>query len=358
MVGGPSVAPARADPSPGGDPADVRSGGSPAANGANPVAPQPTGNCGQWRRLRLNRDDRSGSSPLGGRSTAVTRSGEPASGEAEWRREPAPGTFQGRRTKPDRPWPPAQGGRKAERTEPIEPERTELHLVDGDAGHARSMTTAVPTAACRHHIRIAGPGTPATCWPPPIPSPTTKALSGLARQGPTQVLEPLPYRSNLDFHDPTCVVVDPARPTPTRSSCSPNAAAPTSRGCSAGFRDPVVAERLGAVYQLVFNEGANVAVVTNHGQIIDIALVGGAADRRHAGRTHLRVLGEQIEVDDLAERFNVPGQPHGHHPHGVQRARPCRCCRSAPGRSCRCPRPTARRRSKLEPPPWPGPTTS
>lgn len=133
-----------------------------------------------------------------------------------------------------------------------------------------------------------------------------KALSGLARQGHSTLLEPLAYTPSLEFHDPSCVVIDP-RPAGTDTiELYANAAYPDFPWLLERFRDPVVAERLDAVYQLVFNEGCNVAVVTNHGQIIDIALVGGAMIDAMCtvGRTY-GVLGETIEVGDLAQRFNV-----------------------------------------------------
>lgn len=133
-----------------------------------------------------------------------------------------------------------------------------------------------------------------------------KVLSSLARQGHSSLLEPLAYSPALEFHDPTCVVVEPQPAGTDTIELYANAAYPNFGWLLGRFRDPVVAERLDAMYQLVFNEGCNVAVVTNHGQIIDIALVGGAMIDAmcSAGRTY-GVLGEAIGVDDLAPRFNV-----------------------------------------------------
>lgn len=133
-----------------------------------------------------------------------------------------------------------------------------------------------------------------------------KALSSLARTGHNSLLEPLAYNAGLEFHDPSCVVIEP-RPAGTETiELYANAAYPDFPWLLERFRDPIVAERLDAVYQLTFNEGSNVAVVTNHGQIIDIALVGGAMIDAMCseGRTY-GVLGESIEVDDLASRFNA-----------------------------------------------------
>ena len=221
---------------------------------------------------------------------------------------PRPERSKAERSKPERPKANrSKGGRKAERTEPIEPERTELHLVDSDAGHAPAVASA---GGADGGAVVTTSGSPVQdardLLASTDPVAYYKALSGLARQGHHAVLEPLPYRSNLDFHDPTCVVVDPRPANTDTIELFANAAYPDFPWLLSRFRDPVVAERLDAVYQLVFNEGANVAVVTNHGQIIDIALVGGAMIDAmcSAGRTY-GVLGEQIEVDDLADRFNV-----------------------------------------------------
>ena len=191
------------------------------------------------------------------------------------------------------------------RADRSKPERPDLHLVgtDGDASDPLVESGADPTIAAGSSLPIQeardllASADPATYY---------KALSGLARQGHHAVLQELPYTPTLEFHDPSCVVVEP-RPANTETiELYANAAYPNFGWLLERFRDPVVAERLDALYQLVFNEGANVAVVTNHGQIIDIALVGGAMIDAmcSAGRTY-GILGESIEVEDLAERFNV-----------------------------------------------------
>ena len=191
------------------------------------------------------------------------------------------------------------------RADRSKPERPDLHLVGTDGDHEGAPVDGADGA------------TIASGSPLPIqeardllastdPAAYYKALSGLARQGHHAVLQELPYTPSLEFHDPGCVVVEP-RPANTETiELFANAAYPNFGWLLERFRDPVVAERLDTVYQLVFNEGANVAVVTNHGQIIDIALVGGAMIDAmcSAGRTY-GILGESIEVDDLAERFNV-----------------------------------------------------
>ncbi len=134
-----------------------------------------------------------------------------------------------------------------------------------------------------------------------------RSLSSLVRTGHHSVLGELPYTPALEFHDPSCVVVPP-RPTNLETiELYASAAYPDfDEVFRPVFRDPAVAGQLDALVQLVVGEQANVAVVTNHGQIIDIALVMGAMilGLCEPGRT-FGVLGETIDVADLAERINV-----------------------------------------------------
>ncbi|MFZ4519183.1 MAG: hypothetical protein ACOYOP_12390 [Microthrixaceae bacterium] len=134
-----------------------------------------------------------------------------------------------------------------------------------------------------------------------------KALSSLVRAGHNSILQPLPYTPSLEFHDPSCVVVEPRPGGVDTIELYANAAYPRfDEDLLPVFRRPDVAAQLDGVYQLLTGEGANVAVVTNHGQIIDIAVVGGAliASMCEEGRT-FGVLGERIDVPDLAPRVNV-----------------------------------------------------
>ncbi|UDY36170.1 hypothetical protein [Dermatobacter hominis] len=195
------------------------------------------------------------------------------------------------------------------RADRSKPERPDLHLVgpDGatdDAGDGDGATqegamdpAARPASPIAEARELLASTDPATYY---------RALSGLARQGHHDVLQPLPYTPSLEFHDPSCVVIEPRPANTDTIELYANAAYPNFPWLLERFRDPVVAERLDAVYQLVFNEGTNVAVVTNHGQIIDIALVGGAMiDAMCSAGRHFGVLGEEIEVEDLAARMNV-----------------------------------------------------
>ena len=69
-----------------------------------------------------------------------------------------------------------------------------------------------------------------------------------------------------------------------------------------GFYDHL----LTSLYHLLFHEGENVALVTNHGQIIDIALVLGALQSAlmAPGRS-FGVLGQRTTLEETADRFNV-----------------------------------------------------
>jgi hypothetical protein len=212
--------------------------------------------------------------------------------------------------------PAGQNPRVATDQERSEPERPTLHLVSAQADDG---TTPGPDPA---DAQAPAPTDATTATHSPAgsspvddarallaeadPAVYYKALSSLARQGHHAVLQELPYTPALEFHDPTCVVVDPKPGGVDTIELYANAAYPDFAGLLETFRDPVVAERLDALYHLVFNEGCNVAVVTNHGQIIDIALVGGAMIDAMCtpGRTY-GVLGDSISVDDLAVRFNV-----------------------------------------------------
>ncbi len=134
-----------------------------------------------------------------------------------------------------------------------------------------------------------------------------RSLSNLVRTGHHAVLQPLPYTPALEFHDPSCVVVEPKAGNVETVELYANAAYPAfDEVFRPVFQRPEIAAELNGLYQLVFGEGANVAVVTNHGQIIDIALVMGALilgmcepDRRFG------VLDETLSVADLADRIDV-----------------------------------------------------
>lgn len=134
-----------------------------------------------------------------------------------------------------------------------------------------------------------------------------RMLSGLVRANHHSVLQALPYNAALEFHDPSCVVVEPKPQGLDTIELYAGAAYPDfEKVLLNAFRDPAVGHLLNSLYHLLFNEGRNVAIVTNHGQIIDIALVGGALILAmcEEGRS-FGVLGEHVSVPELADRVNV-----------------------------------------------------
>ena len=139
------------------------------------------------------------------------------------------------------------------------------------------------------------------------PESTYKSLLQLSRPSHGEVLQALPYTKSLEFHDPRCVKVDPTPSGLDTMELYARAAYPEFDSVLVdAFNSPVNDHLLNNVRHLLFNEGENVALVTNHGQIIDIALVIGAmlvsmcSPQRSFG-----VLDTHVPMEDLAERINV-----------------------------------------------------
>ena len=139
------------------------------------------------------------------------------------------------------------------------------------------------------------------------PESAYKALLSLVRPGHHDLLQTLDYTPALEFHDPTCVKVDPDPSGLETVDLYAHAAFPEfDRILAEPFADPRNDHLFNSVRNLLFSENQNVALVTNHGEIIDIALVLGAfllamcdPDRTFG------VLGDRVELDDLADRINV-----------------------------------------------------
>lgn len=132
-------------------------------------------------------------------------------------------------------------------------------------------------------------------------------LTSLVRQSHSSILQELAYNPEYGFHDPSCVVVDPAPTNIETLELYLRAAYPDAeKVLTPAFADPRVDHLLGALYQLLFTENANVALVTNHGQIIDIAIVLGALQSALlAPDRTFGVLGERTSLESTADRFNV-----------------------------------------------------
>lgn len=134
-----------------------------------------------------------------------------------------------------------------------------------------------------------------------------RLMAGLARVDQSALLQPLGFDPSLPGQDPTCVVVEP----------DPTGWQTTHMYARAAYRDfekvlaqpfsaPEVDHLLTEVYHRVVVEGGNVALVTNHGDIVDIALVLaalvlaiGEPDRTFG------VLGERIDHNVFAHHANV-----------------------------------------------------
>jgi hypothetical protein len=139
------------------------------------------------------------------------------------------------------------------------------------------------------------------------PAATYKAISGLARPGHGALLQPLPYDEDLPYHSPTCVEVEPETKGLDTAHVYARAAYPDfDPVLLAPFCSPLTSGVLVDLHHRLVEEGANVAVVTNHGQIHDIAVVFAALvvamcrDDQSYG-----VLGEKLTLDELAPRANV-----------------------------------------------------
>lgn len=134
-----------------------------------------------------------------------------------------------------------------------------------------------------------------------------RMLAGLVRSSHSSVLQELPYSSSYPFHDPTVVVVEPEPSNIDTIELYAKAAYPDfDKVLASAFRDPAVDHLISALHHLVIEEGQNVAVVTNHGQIIDIALVVGALQAAW-GSPHrtVGVLGEHTDLHQTVDRTNV-----------------------------------------------------
>ncbi|KLR60416.1 hypothetical protein IMCC26207_110667 [Actinobacteria bacterium IMCC26207] len=134
-----------------------------------------------------------------------------------------------------------------------------------------------------------------------------RMLNGLVRSSHSSLLQALPYTPALEFHNPSCVVVEPEPSNIETVGLYARAAYPDfDRILLAAFNDPAHDDLMAALYHLLIVEKTNVAVVTNHGQIIDIALVMGAwlSAMLAPGRS-FGVLGEHTSLEQLAEVSNV-----------------------------------------------------
>ncbi len=139
------------------------------------------------------------------------------------------------------------------------------------------------------------------------PESTYKSLLTLVRSDHSELLSTLDYNAAFEFHDPTCVRVEPDPSGLETIDLYTHAAFPEfDRVLAEPFAEPRNDHLFNNLRNLLFEENKNVAMVTNHGQIIDIALVIGAFLLAVCGKDRsFGVLENHIELDDLADRTNV-----------------------------------------------------
>lgn len=136
------------------------------------------------------------------------------------------------------------------------------------------------------------------CW---------ESVSRLARSDQSSMLRQLPYSSAYEFSDPSCVHVAPENPALETIRLYGSTAYPGfDRVLVDAFQSPEVSATLTALYNRMVHDHSNVALVTNHGDIIDIALV--LAALAVAMCDEDRVMGalhESLDVEDFADRANL-----------------------------------------------------
>lgn len=134
-----------------------------------------------------------------------------------------------------------------------------------------------------------------------------RMISGLARPDATAVLQALPYSTELEYHSPTCVEVEP-RPV-GRDDVHLFARAAYQEFDEvllAAFTAPDATHLLNDLHHRIVLDHSNVALITNHGQIIDIALVVAALClAMTAPDAPFGVLGDTMSIDQMADRSNV-----------------------------------------------------
>ena len=134
-----------------------------------------------------------------------------------------------------------------------------------------------------------------------------RMLTSLVRSSHSSILQELPYTPSLSFHDPASVVVEPEPTNIETLELYAKAAYPDfDKVLAPAFADPRNDHLLTSLFHLLFHENENVALVTNPGQIIDIALVLGALQSAlmAPGRS-FGVLGQRTTLEETSDRFNV-----------------------------------------------------
>ena len=219
-------------------------------------------------------------------------------------------------------------------SEPVPSERPDLRLVQGDVASpsdpaaeaadavpvqdgsspppptvADPATVGEPSGSANEHLPAEPPEvTDAKALLEGVDAPGFhRAMGKLARSSQSSILGPLPYSAAYEFHDPTVVAVEPEPAGTETVAVYCRAAYPDfDQVLLRAFSDPALDPVLTEIFHLLTSEESNVAIVTNHGQIIDIALVMGAftVAMCDPSRT-FGVLGEHADPVAMAERNNV-----------------------------------------------------
>ena len=134
-----------------------------------------------------------------------------------------------------------------------------------------------------------------------------RSVAELARSDDGSILGTMPYSAEIGYHSPTCVVVEPNPAGRDDIALFGRAAyREFDEVLVAAFADASIEHLLDHLYHLLILENRNVAVVTNHGQIIDIALVMAALVMALSDpKRSYGVLGEHSTLEEISDRTNV-----------------------------------------------------
>ena len=134
-----------------------------------------------------------------------------------------------------------------------------------------------------------------------------RSVASLARPGHGSVIQTMEFDSELGFHRADCVTVEPKPQGLDALHLYAKAAWPSfDEDVLASFMRPENAVTLADTFYRLTEEGGNVALVTNHGEIIDIAVVlaGFVIGSIHRG-AQFGVLGEDVTVDGYVPHMNL-----------------------------------------------------
>ena len=134
-----------------------------------------------------------------------------------------------------------------------------------------------------------------------------RSMSRLARASHGALLQPMAYNPSLVHHRPDVVCAEPAVTNIDAVRLYAGAAYPRFESVlHEPWADARRAHLLDELYHRLVFDRQNVVLVTNHGQIIDIAVVlAGLASAMCDPERTFGVLGEAISIAEFADRTNV-----------------------------------------------------